>query len=184
MVSRTLYIICIVLSPLAVVAQRQLVVVNVESRVPIRDVIVTADDGRKFRTPWDGVIEWPDSVERLDFRHPDFESRYVLKPEVQGDTIFLIPNIHALREVVVLGERRFDKRMSSMMYISPEKKLSMDLERIQVPGGFNPVAFALWVYDKTLRKKVDDRKRRKKALNIVRQQEAAYQEQWNALEGK
>ena len=184
MLARTLYIICILLLPLTVMAQRQLVVVNVESRVPIRDVIVTADNGSKFRTPWDGVIEWPDSVNRLDFRHPDFESRYVLKPEVKGDTIFLIPNIHALREVVILGERRFDKRMSSMMYISPEKKLTMDLERIQVPAGISPVGLALWIYDKTMRKSVEARKHRKKALKVVRQQEAAYQEQWDALEGK
>ena len=155
-------------------AQRQLVVVNVESRVPIRDVIVTADNGSKFRTPWDGVIEWPDSVNRLDFRHP----------EVKGDTIFLIPNIHALREVVILGERRFDKRMSSMMYISPEKKLTMDLERIQVPAGISPVGLALWIYDKTMRKSVEARKHRIKALEVVRQKEAAYQEQWDALEGK
>ena len=70
MLARTLYIICILLLPLAVMAQRQLVVVNVESRVPIRDVIVTADNGSKFRTPWDGVIEWPDSVNRLDSATP------------------------------------------------------------------------------------------------------------------
>jgi hypothetical protein len=89
-----------------------------------------------------------------------------------------------LREVVILGERRFDKRMSSMMYISPEKKLTMDLERIQVPAGISPVGLALWIYDKTMRKSVEARKHRIKALEVVRQKEAAYQEQWDALEGK
>ena len=92
MLSRTLYIILLVLPSIEMVAQRQVVIANVESRVPIRDVIVSADNGEKTRTPWDGVITLADSVQRIDLRHPSFEHRYVLKSEIQGDTIFLIPN--------------------------------------------------------------------------------------------
>lgn len=182
MASRTLYIICLQLLSSGLLAQRQMVVVNVESKVPIREVIVSADNGREMRTSWDGLFEVPDSFERIDFRHPDFEHRYMLTSELLGDTIFLIPNTNALREVVIYGERRFDKRMTSMMQSTPQQKLDAVLERIKIPTGFNPIGFALWIYDLTMRQKVEDRQRRKRALKDVRKQEADYEQMWNSLE--
>ena len=180
--SRTLYIIYLLMWSSGLLAQQQMMVVNVESKVPVRDVIVSTDHGQEVRTSWDGLFEVPDSFERIDFRHPDFEHRYVLKSEFQGDTIFLIPNTNALREVVIYGERRFDKRMTSMLHTTPQQKLDAALERIKIPAGFNPVAFALWVYDLTMRQKVEDRQRRKRALKEVRKQEADYNQMWNSLE--
>ena len=97
---RTLYYILFLL-PSVVFAQRQMVVVNVESKVPVRDVRISADSGQEMLTTWDGLFALPDSFQRLDFHHPDFERRYVLRSEIKGDTIFLIPNINALREVVI-----------------------------------------------------------------------------------
>lgn len=182
MASRTLYIICLQLLSSGLLAQRQMVVVNVESKVPIREVIVSADNGQEMRTSWDGLFEVPDSFERIDFRHPDFEHRYMLTSELLGDTIFLIPNTNALREVVIYGERRFDKRMTSMMQSTPQQKLDAVLERIKIPTGFNPIGFALWIYDLTMRQKVEDRQRRKRALKDVRKQEADYEQMWNSLE--
>ena len=182
MSSRTLYIICLQLLSSELLAQRQMVVVNVESKVPIREVIVSADNGREMRTSWDGLFEVPDSFERIDFRHPDFEHRYMLTSELLGDTIFLIPNTNALHEVVIYGERRFDKRMTSMMQSTPQQKLDAVLERIKIPTGFNPIGFALWIYDLTMRQKVEDRQRRKRALKDVRKQEADYEQMWNSLE--
>lgn len=182
MASRTLYIICLQLLSSGLLAQRQMVVVNVESKVPIREVIVSADNGLEMRTSWDGLFEVPDSFERIDFRHPDFEHRYMLTSELLGDTIFLIPNTNALREVVIYGERRFDKRMTSMMQSTPQQKLDAVLERIKIPTGFNPIGFALWIYDLTMRQKVEDRQRRKRALKDVRKQEADYEQMWNSLE--
>ena len=182
MASRTLYIICLQLLSSGLLSQRQMVVVNVESKVPIREVIVSADNGLEMRTSWDGLFEVPDSFERIDFRHPDFEHRYMLTSELLGDTIFLIPNTNALREVVIYGERRFDKRMTSMMQSTPQQKLDAVLERIKIPTGFNPIGFALWIYDLTMRQKVEDRQRRKRALKDVRKQEADYEQMWNSLE--
>lgn len=182
MASRTLYIICLQLLSSGLLAQRQMVVVNVESKVPIREVIVSADNGLEMRTSWDGLFEVPDSFERIDFRHPDFEHRYMLTSELLGDTIFLIPNTNALHEVVIYGERRFDKRMTSMMQSTPQQKLDAVLERIKIPTGFNPIGFALWIYDLTMRQKVEDRQRRKRALKDVRKQEADYEQMWNSLE--
>lgn len=107
----------------------------------------------------------------------------MLRPELRGDTIFLIPNTNALREVVVWGERRFDRRMAGMMRLSPEQEKDIELQQA-IPAGFNPVAFALWLYNQTLRGKVEERRRRKKALREVRRQEAEYERMWNELEKK
>lgn len=184
MVVRTLYILLMMLLSLGMAAQRQMVVVNVESKVPVRDVIVNTDKGGEMRTPWDGVITLADSVQRIDLRHPNFEHRYVLKSEIQGDTIFLIPNGNVLSEVVIYGERRFDKRMTQMLRTTSEQNLNAQLARIKIPAGFSPLGFALWLYSVTLEKSVENRARRKKALKEVRRQEATYQEQWDALEKK
>ena len=168
MAFRILYIICLLMLSSELLAQRQMVVVNIESKVPVRDVIVSADDGREVRSSWNGLFEVPDSFERIDFRHPDFEHRYVLKSELLGDTIFLIPNANALSEVVIYGERRFDKRITQMLRSSPEKSLDAQLANIKIPADFNPIGFALWIYDITMRQKVEDRQRRKRGLKEVR----------------
>ena len=100
---RTLYYILLLL-PSVVFAQRQMVVVNVESKVPVRDVRISADSGQEMLTTWDGLFALPDSFQRLDFHHPDFERRYVLRSEIKGDTIFLIPNINAPIRVTVVSK--------------------------------------------------------------------------------
>ncbi len=164
----------------AVMAQRKMVVVNVESKVPVRDVKVSADNGYAALTTWDGLFSVPDSFIRMDFVHPDFERRYILNSELKGDTIFLIPNINALREVVIYGHRRFDERMRAMFRPSEEQKLLAQLPK-SIPAGFNPVAFAAWIYDLTLRKQVEGRKQRKKALKEVRRKEAELEEKWAQL---
>lgn len=79
---RTFYYILLLL-PSVVLAQRQMVVVNLESKVPVRDVKISTDGGQELRTSWDGLFALPDSFRRLDFHHPDFERRYVLSSEPQ-----------------------------------------------------------------------------------------------------
>lgn len=69
-----------------------------------------------------------------------------------------------------------------MMQSTPQQKLDAVLERIKIPTGFNPIGFALWIYDLTMRQKVEDRQRRKRALKDVRKQEADYEQMWNSLE--
>ena len=134
---RTFYYILLLL-PSVVLAQRQMVVVNLESKVPVRDVKISTDGGQELRTSWDGLFELPDSFRRLDFHHPDFERRYVLSSELKGDTIFLIPNVWLLppgcmktstaRNVksALLGRRRLTKSASRRM---PSKSGGIRLKR-------------------------------------------------------
>ena len=170
---RTFYYILLLL-PSVVLAQRQMVVVNLESKVPVRDVKISTDGGQELRTSWDGLFALPDSFRRLDFHHPDFERRYVLSSELKGDTIFLIPNVNALREVVIYGERRLP---------SPQQQERDKLPQV-IPAGPNVLAIAAWLYENLYGKKREKRLARKKALEKVRKQESELQERWDSLEKK
>ena len=162
-------------------AQHKLVVVNVESKVPVRDVKICTDNGQEMRTAWDGQFIVPDSFRRIDFLHPDYERRYVLRDELHSDTIFLIPNINALHEVVIYGQRRrFDNRMAMILKPSPQQ-IERDKLPKYVPAGINPLGVLVLLYNLTLRDKVKDKIRRKKALKEVRRKEAELQEKWDSL---
>ena len=174
------HIILLLIPSSVMMAQHNMVVVNVESKVPIRDVRVCTDNGQEVRTSWDGRFVVPDSCRRLDFLHPDFERRYVLKSELHGDTIFLIPNVNALHEVVIYGERRFEKRMAQILKPSPQQ-IERDKLPKYVPAGINPLGLLLLVYNLTLRDKVKDHIRRKKALKEVRLKEEEFQHKWDSL---
>ena len=179
MIARTVLYLIILLPSEVLAQQRQMVVVNAESKVPIRDVRISADNGLEKRTAWDGLFTVPDTFTRIDLAHPDFEHRYVLKSELNSDTIFLIPNINALREVVIYGERRFDKRMAEMLRPSPEAEKNRLPDF--VPAGPDVLALAVWLYDKTIGKKAEARSRRKRALKEVRRKEEELQQRWDSI---
>ena len=107
----------------------------------------------------------------------------MLSSELKGDTIFLIPNVNALREVVIYGERRFDKRMAQMLKPSPQQLERDKLPQV-IPAGPNVLAIAAWLYENLYGKKREKRLARKKALEKVRKQEAELQERWDSLEKK
>lgn len=177
----TIFHILLLLMPSSVImAQRNMVVVNVESKVPIRDVRICTDAGQETRTSWDGSFVVPDSFLRIDFLHPDFERRYMMKSEVTGDTVFLIPNTNALHEVVIYGERRFEKRMAQILKPSPQQ-IERDKMPKYVPAGISPLGMLVLIYNLTLRKKVEDHARRKKALKEVRMKEEEFKQKWDSL---
>ena len=163
---------------------QQFVVADMESRVPVRDVFIHTNDNQNTQSKWDGTFFLKEGFDKIMFSHLNYEKRYVLKSELKGDTIWLMPNMHALREVVIYGERRFDNRMAQMMKTRADQNLDAQLARIKIPAGFNPLGFASWLYDLTFRKSVEDRARRKKALKEVRKQEEEYEQRWDALEGE
>ena len=173
-------ILLLLMSSSVMMAQNSMVVVNVESKVPIRDVRVSTDSGHETRTSWDGRFVVPDSFIRIDFLHPDVERRYVRKSELNGDTIFLIPNTNALREVVIYGERRFENRMAQILKPSPQQIERDKLPKV-IPAGINPLGVLVLIYNLTLRKKVEDHARRKKALKEVRKKEEDLKHKWDSL---
>ena len=159
-------------------AQRKLIVASLESKTPQRDVQVRIDNGPEIRTPWNGQIEVPDSFKRIDFCHPKFQRRYVLHDEIHGDTIYMIPVLHALDEVVVYGQDRRKTMMAGIM--SPTTPTEPKMPQV-LSTGPNVLAMLGWMFDHTIGPKIEAKHRRKQALKIIRQQEKEYEEKWDAL---
>lgn len=131
---------------------RTFVVVNIETGVPVRDILVYTDDGQEARTNWDGTFTLHEGYGRLTFSHPAYEKRIMLPEELDGDTIQLIPNQFALREVVIYGKRRdMDKERTFAMS-------STDVQLMQsTPQGFNPLGLLALGYDAIWGKKIRHR---------------------------
>ena len=165
------------------VEAQQFIVADMESRVPLRDVLVYTDNNQNTKTIWDGTFSLKEGFDRISFSHPLYEKRYVLKSELKGDTIFLLPKMNTLREVVIYGERRFDKRMAEIMKPSPQQVERDKLPQV-IPAGPDVLALASWIFENTIGKKIEKRKRRKNEQEIIRQKEAEYQQRWDSLERK
>ena len=159
-------------------AQRKLTVASLESKTPQRDVKVRIDNGPEITTPWNGEFEVPDSFKRIAFSHPKFQRRYVLRNEVKSDTIYLIPILHAIDEVVVYGKDRRKDMMANIM--QPAIPKEPELPQV-VPPGPDVLALLAWTWDHTFGPKVEARHKRKQALKKVRAQEKEYEEKWEAL---
>ena len=161
-----------------VFAQRKLVVASLESKAPQRDIKVRVDNGDEIVTPWNGEIEVPDSFKRITLSHPKFQHRYVLHDELKNDTIYLIPTLHAIDEVVVYGTDRSKQMMANIM--RPAIPKEVPLPQV-VPAGPNVLAMLGWLFEKTVAPKIEANQRRKRALKVVRQKEQEYEAKWDAL---
>ena len=162
------------------VSAQTFVVTDLDTRIPVRDVRVYSDDNQQTTSNWDGTFTLCEGFSRINLSHPKYLSRYVLKSELKGDTIYLLPSMYTLDEVVIYGHNRFAERMADMFKPTPQQQLDAQLQQA-IPDGFNPIGFALWLYEKTLAKKVERRSQRKKALREVRRKEAELQEKWDSL---
>ena len=177
--NRLYFIAMLILCCVVARAQRKLVVASLESKTPQRDVKVRIDNGPEILTPWHGQIEVPDSFKRIDFCHPKFQRRYVLHDELKGDTIYLIPILHAIDEVVVLGKDRRKEMMANLF--RPVTPTQPQLPQVLTTGP-NVLAMMAWLFDHTIGPKIEARQRRKQALKKVRAQEQEYEQRWAALQ--
>ena len=176
--NRLYFIAILLMCCVAARTQRKLIIASLESKAPQRDVQVRIDNGPEIRTPWNGQIEVPYSFKRIAFCHPKFQRRYVLHDELQGDTVFLIPALHAIDEVVVYGQDRRKTMMDGIM--TPVTPKEVPLPQVVLPGP-NVLALLMWTWEHTMGPKVEARMRRKAALKKVRAQEKEYEAKWDAL---
>ena len=132
---------------------RTFVVVNMETGIPVRNVVVHANDGQGARTTWEGKFSLRDGYREVTFSHASFVKRVMYAEEMKGDTIGLLPHMLAVNEVVIWGRRR---NMTSMIIPKPSET-ELQLQQA-VPQGFNPLGLLFWGFDELWGKKSRHRK--------------------------
>lgn len=97
-----------------IMAQRRWIVADAETGVPVRDVQVffNGDKTRRSVSDYRGTVILPDSARFIQMSHPKYETLMADTATVR-DTVFLLPNIRRLNELVVVGHR--PQISSSMM---------------------------------------------------------------------
>lgn len=91
------------LAALSGYAQKRVVIYDLETKVPIRQVRVRVDRARTFTTPYTGRLILPEKFDTIIVSHPKYLSCSVSFNEV-GDSIGLIPRTHTLGEVEIVAE--------------------------------------------------------------------------------
>ena len=94
------------------VAQRRLVVVDVETLIPVAGANVVSREGT-MTTDSLGHVSVSDSCKSLSFSHVNYESRMLNLEEVR-DTVFLISKLLNLKEVVVFGQKKRDDKLKDL----------------------------------------------------------------------
>ncbi|MBR5686457.1 MAG: hypothetical protein IKX36_00685 [Prevotella sp.] len=93
-------------------AQMDVVVADIESGVPLRDVKIYTDSGSVAKTDYRGMAHIDRPFSSATVSHPKYLSTTMQSHEMV-DTIFLLPRANTLNEVVVWGESR--KGIKSMV---------------------------------------------------------------------
>jgi len=140
---------------IAAYGQRSLVVVDVETRMPIRGVNVTSSTFRADTTNWQGIISVPDSCRTLSLTHVNYESRILNLAEVK-DTIFLISKLMGLPEVTVLGYGKGEDELKTLKNRLRMAKTEAQLAAANPAAGFD----VLGLVKKLFKRRKDKKKER------------------------
>ena len=125
-------IVFLLLCCVAVVAQRRLSVLDMETHNPIADANVVSE---RFKATTDslGRIVIPDSCKSLIVSHVNYESDIVNTDET-NDTIYLLSKLLKLPEVVVFGNGK-DRDYSQLQYSLKLDKIEAQLLAANPNGG-------------------------------------------------
>lgn len=100
-------------------SQRHLIVVDVETLIPVSGANVVSREGTSV-TDSLGHVLVSDSCQSLSFSHVNYESRIINLAEVR-DTVFMISKLLNVKEVVVFGHGPQEEISDDL-----KKKLKMD----------------------------------------------------------
>ena len=121
----------------AVRGQRRLIVVDVETRVPIRGVnVLSSASLQADTTDWQGLVSVPDTCRSLSFSHVKYESRLLNLDEVK-DTVFLISKLMGLPEVTVFGHGKGEDKLKELKKRMRISKEEAQLAAADPAAGFN-----------------------------------------------
>ena len=84
---------------------RTVVVADMETQRPLRDVVVHLDNGNEVKLDWTGkFLVYHYNFKSATITHPNYLERVMTNGELDSDTIFLLPLHNTLSEVVVVGK--------------------------------------------------------------------------------
>ena len=139
-------------------AQRRLVVVDVETLVPVIGANVVSADGNTT-TDSLGYFSVSDSCRSLAFSHVNYEPRMINLTEVR-DTVYLISKLLNVREVVVFGHGPNDVLPEALKKQLKINKTEAELAAAN-PGGANLLPLLARLIPKKWRKnKKEERMKR------------------------
>ena len=139
-------------------AQRRLVVVDVETLVPVIGANVVSADGNTT-TDSLGYFSVSDSCRSLAFSHVNYEPRMINLTEVR-DTVYLISKLLNVREVVVFGHGPHDVLPEALKKQLKINKTEAELAAAN-PGGANLLPLLARLIPKKWRKnKKEERMKR------------------------
>ena len=133
---RQLLVCCFATLSVSAFAQKRFVVVDVETRVPIRGVNVQSSTQLADTTDWQGLITVPDTCRTLSLTHVKYESR-ILNVEEVKDTIFLISKLMGLPEVTVFGKGNGEDPLNELKKRMRMNKTELELAAADPSAGFN-----------------------------------------------
>lgn len=113
-------------------AQRRLVIIDVETLIPVDGANVICKD---LTTQSDtlGYVTVPDSCRSILFSHVNYESRLINMDEIR-DTVFLISKLLNLKEVVVFGKAPHIEDYAELNKHMQPSKLDLQLAGAQSNG--------------------------------------------------
>ena len=82
---------------------RKFVVADMETRVPVRDAVVSTKSGYRDTTNYRGICYIPVQFDTLSVSHGKYLTERLTAKEIK-DTTYLIPNSHQISEVAVWGD--------------------------------------------------------------------------------
>ena len=139
-------------------AQRRLVVVDVETMIPVVGANVISKDGN-CTTDSLGYFSVSDSCKTLSFSHVNYESRLVNLNEVR-DTVFLISKLLNIKEVVVFGHGQRRELPDAL-----KKQLEVDKKDAQLaaidPSSDNLLSLLAYLIPKKWRKNSKEARRKR-----------------------
>lgn len=144
-------------------AQRRLVVVDVETLVPVIGANVVSADGNTT-TDSLGYFSVSDSCRSLAFSHVNYEPRMINLTEVR-DTVYLISKLLNVREVVVFGHGPHDVLPEALKKQLKINKTEAELAAAN-PGGANLLPLLARLIPKKWRKNKKE-ERMKRLLQIL-----------------
>jgi hypothetical protein len=147
---RILFISLLIVTSMSAFAQKRGVIIDIETRVPIGDARLFLSTNKEVDTNYRGEFHIVGDFNSLSIVHPKYLTRKMTCAEMT-DTIFLIPIMNELSEVVVWGKK---KDISAQFALNP---FDLKLASINPNSGINLLGLLGYMFKSHKKEKQQER---------------------------